>query len=401
MRRAVLLTASLLTASLLTACAPDLSKVAGDYSKAVDGANTALGDVVKANAAARTSLDYQTIALERQPLGLTPQCRQLFDLTAWSGGAPVVSDGAPNEDERRVAFKERRALVENAAKNCAAVALSQTGDGDPAVLRSIGPKLRDPFYLCGIDLGRLDRQAFDNSDVTAPGVTGGGPARIPPVAPKAAVQAQIMPALAAYAKALKAAAEAKDIEELESAANKLADSVGALAGLAGPYGVAAGPLVEAVGAAAASLTGLFLREKRFRFVKTVVVATDSAVHDSAAIACHGALLLSYGVVRAEAFHLDDLLAVYNGAAIDAADTLEADTALIAQLYGIDRAVVSARGAATADYVTVMLGIGAAHRSLKDAVEDPDTDFKATLKQLEDLIERAEDIQEATADLSDN
>ena len=189
------------SALALGACAPDLSKVTGDYAKAVDRGKTALGDVVKANANARKTLDYQTIALNRSFLKLTPECQDLFDLTAWSGGKPVVGAGAPDEEERKKDLKERRKRITRAAKDCAVVTGAPSGTLVTAESTLPGAKLRDPLYLCGIDLSRLgspeNEKQVANADVSTPGPRGGGPARIPPLPPSVAAQTEVMPALAA------------------------------------------------------------------------------------------------------------------------------------------------------------------------------------------------------------
>ena len=390
-------------ALFLAACAPDVSKVAGEYSKAVDGAKTALNDVVIANRNARKALDYQSIALDRKTLGFTAECQQLFDLAAWTGGTLVVSDEPPNEEVRHEDLKSRRAIITRAAKECAVEVGSRVILRVSTESQLPEARLRDPLYLCGIDLSRLGGPDYEkqlyNGDISMPGVKGGSTGRIPPQPLIVGAQAEIMPALAAYAKALKVAAEAKDIEELEAAATKVVDSFTALAALAGPYGAVVGPAVKAVGTAATTLTGVFLHEKRFRFIKEVVIATDSAVRDSAAISCHSAMMLSYEIVRAKMFQTIDALAEYNITGITSPKTFQADRELIAQLNSIDRAVVSAREVASADYISAMLGVSAAHRSLKDALENPKTDFKATIELLEKLIGQLEDVQKATSALA--
>jgi hypothetical protein len=379
------------SALVLCGCAPDLAKIAGDYSHAVDSGEAALADTVRANIAARKMSDYQLIALDRPPLRFTSACNEILDLAA-SGGI-VLSAGAPSEGDRQEALDARRKLLAAAAKECAVTEGAPTSISDGSDDRQPDPR-RDPFYLCGIDTSRL---SINDSNAGATGVQGAR-IRIPPLPPRVAAQADIMPALAAYANALKEAAEAKDIAELEAAAQRLVDSLTALAVQAGPYGVVAAPAVQAVGTAATTLTGVFLREKRFRLIKDVVIATDPAVRDSAAIVCHSALVLSYEIVRVGMIRLDDLLVTYNGLAIDSGSTLQEDRQIIGVVQDIDVAVVSVRDVSTADYAGAILGIAAAHTSLKAALENPEHDFTATKKLLEKLVVQFEEIQKATSAL---
>jgi hypothetical protein len=380
------------SALVLCGCAPDLAPIAGDYSHAVDSGEAALADTVRANIAARKMSDYQLIALDRPALRLTPACNEIFDMAA-SGGI-VLSAGAPSEGDRQEALDARRKLLAAAAKDCAVTEGAPTAVSDGSDDGQPDPG-RDPFYLCGIDTSRL---SINDSNAGATGVQGAA-IRIPPLPPRVAAQADIMPALAAYANALKEAAEAKDIAELEAAAQRLVDSLTALAGLvAGPYGVVVAPAIQAVGTAATTLTGVFLREKRFRLIRDVVIATDPAVRDSAAIVCHSALVLSHEVVRFEMIRLNDLLATYNGLAIDSGSTLQEDRQIIGVVQDIDVAVVSVRDVSTADYAGAILGIAEAHASLKAAIENPEHDFTATKKLLEKLVVQFEEIQKATSAL---
>ncbi|MDJ0945594.1 MAG: hypothetical protein QNJ30_19170 [Kiloniellales bacterium] len=375
----------------LGACAPDLSKVAGDYAEAVTGADEALTKVVDANTSVRKRRNYSLIADERPTLRTTAACGQIFDLAGGSGGAAPSSPGAADEEGRATALKERQKLLEKAAEDCAV----ETAEGAAAAAAPAAERrLRDPLYLCGIDPAHLTGLAEGG------GLGNGKSGQIPPPPPRVEAQARVMPALAAYASALKEAAEAKDIEALEEAAQKVADAFGKLAAAAGPYGVAAAPVVTAVGNAAVTLTGAILREKRFRFIKKVVVETDPAVRDSAAIACHAALVLSFEIVRDARFRLGEAVEDYN-LAKDAKRSLEEDRKIFALLETMDSAVVVLREVGSANYVEPLLGVSAAHASLKSALEDPDHDFAATIKLLKKLAGQLEEIKKATEALAES
>jgi len=123
------------------------------------------------------------------------------------------------------------------------------------------------------------------------------------------------------------------------------------------------------------------------------------VRDSAAVVCHGTLLLSYEIVRAEKFRVDDLLARYNSVLRGSADSFEADVTIVNALQQVDDGIVSLRDVSTANYVGAILGIAAAHTALKDAVENPDPDFQAIFEQLETLVGQFEGIREATSALT--
>ena len=385
-------------AMLLSACAPDVSGVAGSYAESVSGANAAMEDIVGVNTRARKRLDYRSIAMERSILRIAGACNEIFQMAAWTGGALVSTEGAPNEEERVAALAERHKRLTALAKDCAvevgsADASGRAAEGDSDIV--IPARLRDPIYLCGIDPSRL---SVAQAGVTEPAGSGGSRLRIPPLPLDVAAQTRIAEALAAYAAALKEAAEARDLAALQSAAESLVASLTKLAALAGPFGVVAAPAVEAVGGAATALTGSLLRESRFRFIKKTVAAADGAVRDSAAIVCHGALLLSYEVVRAENFLLNDLVDEYNIARRRVATDFAGDREIVAMLEASDRALAALRGVGTHDVVTPFLGVAEAHGELRAALEDPKRDFKAAIKLMKSLVGQFQEIRKTTAAL---
>ena len=383
---------------LLSACAPDVSKVAGSYSESVSSANAAMDDIVGANTRARKLQDYRSIATDRPELRIADACNDIFQLAAWTGGALVSVEGAPNEDERMAALAERQDRLSALAEDCAvevgaAEAAGRAAEADSDIV--IPARLRDPIYLCGIDPTRL---TVSDAGVSELAGSGGSRRRIPPLPLDVTGQTRIAEALAAYAAALKEAAEAKDLDALQSAAESLVASLKTLAALAGPFGVVAAPAVEAVGRAANALTGALLREARFRFIKKTVAAADGAVRDSAAIVCHGAMLLSYEVVRAEHFLLNDLILEYNIVRAETAKTFAGDREVLALLEASDRALTALRGVGTHDVVTPFLGVAEAHGELKAALEDPKRDFKAAIKLMKKLVGQFQDIRRTTAAL---
>ncbi len=384
---------------VLSACAPDVSQVAGSYAESVSGANAAMEDIVAANTRARKRLDYRSIAMERPVLRIAGACDEIFQLAAWTGGALVSIEGAPNEEERKAALTERHKRLTSLAEDCAVEAGQAQPTGRAAEADSdiaIAARLRDPIYLCGIDPSRL---TVTEAGVTEPAGSGGSRLRIPPLAQDVAAQTRIAEALAAYAAALKEAAEAKDLAELKSAADSVVESLEKLAALAGPFGVVAAPAVKAVGSAATTLADALLRESRFRFIKKTVAAADDAVRDSAAIVCHGALLLSYEVVRAEKFLLQDLIDEYNIARNSVAKNFAGDREIVALLEASDRALASLRGVGAHDTVTPFLGVAEAHGELRAALEDPKRDFKAAIKLMKKLVGQFKEIRKTTAALA--
>ncbi len=389
-------------ALLLAACAPDLSQVTESYSDAVSGADAAITEVVAANTRARKRLDYQTIAIDRPLLRIEEACSEIFDLAAWSGGALASPNAAPSEEARQAALAQRQERLTQLAKDCAVVTTQQAAAG-PALFAPMAPgtsgtsaQLRDPFYLCGIDPSRL---TLSQDGSSTPDQASTRPKRIPPLAPNTAAQAQLTAALEAYASALQEAAEAKDIEALESAATRVADSLSALAALAGPFGVIAEPAVKAVGTAAARLTGLIMREERFDFIKETVNATDGAVQDSVAVVCHGALLLSYEIVRSEGFLLNDMVNDYNIARGLTDASFAGDRLMMARLEAMDSAVLSLRQVAGRDSVAPILGVAESHNALKKAVNEPDPDFAAIVARLKTLIGELEQIRKIASTLA--
>lgn len=390
-------------AIMLAACAPDLSQVTESYSDAVSGADSAMTEVVAANTRARKRLDYQTIAIDRPLLRIEAACSEIFDLAAWSGGALASPNAAPTKEARQRALTERQDRLARLAEDCAVVTMEQAPAASPALFAPMAPgasgtaaQLRDPFYLCGIDPTRL---SLSQEGSTAPDQASTRPKRIPPTAPDTAAQAELTAALEAYANALQEAAEAKDIEALESAATRVADSLSELAALAGPFGVIAAPAVKAVGTAAARLSGLFLREERFDFIKETVNATDGAVQDSVAVICHGALLLSYEIVRSEGFLLNDMVNDYNIARGLTDASFAGDRQMMMRLDAMDGVVFSLRQVAGRDSVAPILGVAESHNALKQAVNDPDPDFAAIVARLKTLIGELEEIRKIAATLA--
>ena len=105
-------------------------------------------------------------------------------------------------------------------------------------------------------------------------------------------------------------------------------------------------------------------------------------------------------MRDARFRLGEAVEDYN-LAKGAKRSLEEDRKIFALLETMDSTVVVLREVGSANYVEPLLGVSAAHASLKAALEDPDHDFDATIKLLKELAGQLEEIKKATEALADS
>jgi hypothetical protein len=369
-----------LALGLLAGCAAgiDISKPARKFDDAVSDGSAAVNALVRAERLSEKALVYARLLSAGSRVHLSPACESLDTLTGFSGArAPGSASG------RAARLAERRRVVQKLARDCAVVQSGQTAEMPTEVPASFEPTLTDPLFLCGIDTTRLDATRLALGERTDDGAEA---LHIPPVTSPYAAQAEIMPALAAYASALEEAVEAKDLDQLKAAGDKVAASLGALGSLAGPYGVAVAPAVTAVGRALNALSGIAFRQQRFGFVKEVVTASDGAVADSTAVVCHTAMNLSESVIDNEFRQLKRSVQSYNVQSRPF-DTFSKVASARQELGDIDAAISGFLTVATADYATAILGIAEAHADLKAAVAERNPDLEAVVSKSEDLVKQ--------------